>query len=687
MSERCNLEILRFDRDAFEDVSGIKARPVFPWSDGTRAAFACSWGIVEPGRACDLHHHHDVEAFFIFCGKGTVRVGGEEALVAAGDVVLMKPLTAHTITNALCDEDLVFLTAFWNDMEMLSKVVGTRAQTRGCADGPSIVIGSPPTPNGDLHLGHLAGPYLGADVWTRYRRLRGYEAYNLFGVDEHQSYVAFAAQQRGIPPEHLAEHHINDIKETLSSMRIAPDVFSRPTCWPATAAWTNDLVTRLRESGDLYVAAMPNLYCTTRKKYLFEGEATGLCPRCNAPAAAGSCEACGQLFHSGDLVAPVCNICGGQPEVRPLKRLYFALARQAARLDEYIRTTVLSPRVRSLCQLLLERGLDDVPVSYPADWGVPVQIAELPGQRFMSYFTCGLSWWLGATDQLVTERISLPEPPVLWAGSGQQVIFTGFDTAIYYALIYPGMCFAYGRLGPPSAVIVNEMYRLDGEKFSTSRRHAVWGRELVERGGADAARFFLAWDRPELEETNFTLSGYDEVASAVLVNEWDTWLTELDIRVRQYSDGVAPDAGAWSPLHEDFFIELRGFSARLRGCYEVETFSLQRASRVLCDVVRSARRFARATEPLAHVPAAADELRTAIALDLLAALTMALGAAPLMPDFADHLWRALGHQDPIPTGAWTDVLDWLPAGRAIEGLGGCYFADRRACGVYHGCEV
>ncbi|HEX2204038.1 MAG TPA: class I tRNA ligase family protein, partial [Longimicrobium sp.] len=454
--------------------------------------------------------------------------------------------------------------------------------------GLTIVTATPPTPNGDLHVGHLAGPFVAADVHARYLRLRGRDARLVCGTDPHQSYVAFKAAQLGEAPRETAARFGAEIEATLAAARVELDHFGRPL---EPASTHRDVVNaafaRLWREGRLVPAERPWLYCEGCGDWVFEAYVSGRCPHCGAGAGGGGCEACGRPNDCVDLGEPRCR-AGHVPSVRMRRQLVVPVAPHLDALRAYLDGAEMSPRVRALSERVLEDGFPEVSVTHPAGWGLPAPVPGWEHERLLSWAEMAFGY------MAIVEDLAKRDPSLagrsLWQGEGTEVVqFLGYDTAFFHALLNPLLYLAHGT-EPPRTLVSNEFYRLDGAKFSTSRMHAVWGRELLAEAPADAVRFYLAWTAPEREQTNFTRADFDDTVRRELVEGWQGWLRDLGARVAA-EGGEAPRAEATTPEHHAFVAELERLRDEAAAGYAAATFSPQRAARALCEVARRGRRF------------------------------------------------------------------------------------------------
>jgi methionyl-tRNA synthetase len=682
--------IQRLDPEKQVDAYNIKCQVLYPWEGVVNTPFGAAWAIVKPGGSTKHHGHQEGETFFFAQGHGVMRIGDDTHEVKAGDVCFQPPFTQHILTNTSETEDLLFLTVYWEDLKLWQgrPEAETPAISAGRAARPErmLVTAAPPTPNGDLHLGHLSGPYLAGDILRRYLRLRGVDARYAFGTDDNQSYVQFKGEQLGLGATEAADRFAADIAATLKAAEIELDLFSRPNTSPTHVPLVQAFFKRLYDTGKLVEREAPSPWCETCRRYLFEAHIRGGCPHCGSTTGGNSCEDCGRP-NDCDLIDPVCTHCGATPVPRPFKRLYFPLARYERELKEFHLKVGMNPSLRSLLEQVLSAGLPDIAVTHIADWGIPVPVPGYEEQtiyvwcemapRYLSYaqelnLTLGLSG-ADAADAADTDWSRY------WKSDRAAVVQCfGFDNGFFYGILVPALLLAFDPgIRLPDALVMNEFYRLDGLKFSTSRRHAIWGREMIAQVPADVVRFYLAYSGPETEGTNFTREEFTATVERELLGAWQPWLCRLGERVARDFGGTVPATGDWLPEHRRFYARLEELLAAAAEAYEPRTFSPQQATRTAIELVRSARRFGRAEENWQRVPARGEERRTAISLELLAVKALALIVAPIMPQLAARLWRELGFPTPLAEHRWEERPTWVPGGQRVT-LGGTYFESPAA---------
>jgi methionyl-tRNA synthetase len=652
--------------EQFADEYGVRSLRLYPWRDVVTPPFGSMLTRIEPGKRTSRHNHHEGETFFIVSGRGRSRIGDEFADVSAGDLLYAPPFSNHTLENTSADEPLVSLAVWWEDM----------ALARAAADSPALapaatrrllVTATPPTVNGNLHLGHLSGPYLAADVFVRAQRMTGTEVAYLSGADDHQSYVVRKGGQQGLAPRAVCERYTAEIERSLELAAIDMDLFARPSTSPHHRRFVQELFTKLHDAGDIHARQAPSLWCVSCDRYLFEAHVGGSCPHCGSGSDGCACEACGRPNDCVDLRDPKCKRCGASPEVREVERLYFRLGRYEAALRDYWTRARMPPHLIAICEHMLQGGLPDVAVSHVTDWGIPVPVPGFAGQCVYVWFEMAPGY-LAATQEMLDARGGGASWRDLWCSDGAEVVqFFGIDNGWFHAVLFPAVWAAYDpAIRPPSTFVVNEFYRLEGDKFSTSRNHAIWVSDFLATESADAARFYLTLDRPEHRETSFSLDEYRRTVHAELTLGWQAWLRGLGRKAVAEFDGKAPVTGAYSSEHRAFFALVHELIARCGACYSSASFSSVGAVRCARELARAACEFGSAQDFLRGVAARRDERRTAVALELMAANALAMLASPLLPGFAARLRRALGWQTDEPR--WNAQPEFLPGGQDVRAL-------------------
>jgi methionyl-tRNA synthetase len=631
-----------------------------------------AWGRVAPGGRSGPNQHDEIETWVILAGSGDVIVDAARRRVSAATVVQFEPFETHFVENT-GDEDLVFASFYWRDGERAAAAAGGVAHRR-FGERPVFVFSSAPTPNGDLHLGHLSGPFLAADVYVRYQRMIGTEVWHLSGSDDFQSYVVAAARREGRSPAQTAAHYSAEILATFAMMDIAVDQYTVTNGDPTYPAALGAFFARLAAAPQVRPREGRALFDGETGRYLFEADVTGRCPTCGNSTGGNVCEACREPNLCVDLVDP--RACGSEatPREGAVVRYSVPLHELRTQVEEHHRLGRVPATIKELADRVFRRDRIDVAVTHPADWGVPVPAPQpgTDGQIIWSWLDYAFSI-LHSIEALGGRlgqdwRSDAPRPD--W----KIVHFLGSDGSFFHPILIPALYkLAHPDWNPDIDYHVNEFYLLEGSKFSTSRHHVIWGKDILTPQSVDGVRLYLALTRPEGRQTNFELAAYEAFVQDTLVDTWQGWLHELGARVAARHDGRAPDAGIWTPEHTAFFARLNTRLSALTGSLGQDGFSLNQAAAALAGIVEDVTAFARRERPLADVPGWADEARTGVALELAAAQLLAAVSAPVMPRFAARLAAALGG---ATTTEWPRMVTLVKPGTAVDLAGQVFFGGQ-----------
>ena len=656
------MKISNYGAAEFHQVYGITM------ADIEGLGVGAGWGVVAPGGASDAHQHDETETFVIVAGTGVLRIDGREYPALPGTVVQFEAFETHVIRNT-GDTDLLFTTFYWRDPVRAAERSLQPAARRRFGDRPTFVFSTPPTPNGDLHLGHLSGPYLGADVFVRFQRLNGAHVWHLTGSDDYQSYVVECARREGATPAETAAHYSREIAETLRMMDISVDQYTVTNAEQAYPDGLRDFFSKAVHSGGVELNTGAALFDPATGRYLYEVDVSGQCPACGSGAGGNICEECGEPNTCADLLSPAVRGSDEPPQRGYLERYSLPLHRFEAEVREHHRLGRVPARLRDLAHRLFQRPQLDIAISHPSDWGVRPDEATVPGQVIWVWpeMAYGFLYGIEALGRRLQRSWSAAEPQQDW----KIVHFFGYDNSFYHAILYPVLYrLAYPDWAPDIDYNVNEFLLLEGAKFSTSRRHAIWGKEILTPDTVDAVRYFLSLTRSETRRTNYARAEFDRVLNDVLIGRWQAWLDDLGTRVRDRFGGVAPDAGTWTPEQVAFLGRLNSRLAAIAACLSPDGFSLNLAAAELDGLVTDARRFAELESRWTGLDEWEAEGRTGIALELAAAWLLARCAEPVLPRFAARLARSLGGD----LGAqWPELAELVPPGSRITLAGRTFF--------------
>ncbi len=651
--------------------NNLTNKNMFAWFKNAKPPMHVHAITLKPNQVTKAHNHYNAEAWIILKGDGVLQLDQENITVIEGDVIYLKPICTHSIKNISDKNNLLFLSIWWENMDVFNVEISKKQSSPKSNNKRVFVLPSFPTPNGDLHLGHLAGPYLAADVYKRYQKILGNAAYYLLGTVGHQTHVTCKGDKLKLSFYETAEKYTDDIIKTLSSMKIQYDIFVRPKALKNFNSTLHEFFNELYKKKYIVIRYKQVIYCGNCQKYLFEASVTGICPICNANGSGSNeCEVCGYLHEDQDLINPICNTCKSPASYRNLRRLFFKLEPFRNKLLQYYKTAKISIGLKVFLEKVFSKELLEIPITHVTDNGVSVPLSGWDDQRVYSLFEIP-SRYICSVKELIDQH-GLSQNWKQLCTTTNVALFFGFDNAYLRSIIFPSILMAYDQsMKLADLLVMNEFYKLDNKKFSTSREHAIWGKDIVKLYSSDAIRFFLAFTRPEVEQTNFTMSYFENIIDNELCGEWDTWLNEIRTKIMTYYDGIAPEAGNWFPEAKEFYCNLKEIFGNTIDEYESVRFSLQNISRLLSRLVHCARNFGKATQHIYTLLSLSSEARTCIALELLAARSLAILSMPIMPEFAEMLLYGLGYS--INNHTPTVELTWLPPGHKCTYIPHNYF--------------
>ncbi|MFE4974498.1 class I tRNA ligase family protein [Kitasatospora sp. NPDC056651] len=609
--------------------------------------FGSVYGSVPAHSVSKRHSHQDGEIFFVLDGRATVVLGEEERVLTKGDVVYLTPFSFHEIRNE-SDQPFDLVSVYWENTEAATAALDRLAPRDQLPENVRVFC-PPPTPNGGLHLGHLAGPYVRADMFARALRDMGRQARYVTGSDDHQSYVSAASRLGKGTPQEVAGGQGDAILRTLAAAGVDVHRTTRPSRDAGHAERVRAWFDRLLESPAVTVREEETAYCAGCDLSLFQAFARGTCADCGAASDGEICEACGRPNQAVELLDPHCRICGEPATTRTERGHWLDLQRFAATLRAHLAHTTLSADLRAQVERLLDApgGLPPYRLTRTAEWGVPC--TEDGTQRIDPWADLALTF-LDANRAETAEH-----------GPGHTALFLGLDNGFFYTVLLPALAFATGTEELlPASYVTNQFLQLDGDKFSTSRDHAVWADDALAGADPDAVRVALLRTAPEGRLTSISRPVAEECGQDPLYRAARDWLAGFG-PLRERFGAKVPVTGAWTDGQREFYRQLQSLIQEADGLLLPACFSARGYVRLLDSLVARAEEFRATEEPLRTVASLAEETRTSLALEYLAAKAFAGLAHPVMPGLAQrvHSWLGLPGE-PVRETTWA----FLPAGTA-----------------------
>lgn len=592
---------------------------------------------LAPGEISEGHNHFEMEVFLFAQGEGRVEQNGMSLPIKAGDVVLFESFENHIIVNGSSTESLLFYSVYWCKEN-------TRISSHPTTVRPALIFSTPPTPNGDLHLGHLSGPYMAADSLSRCLRAAGRPVRHVTGRDDNQTYVMTCGLREGRTPEETADYYDAMIRDTWDKFGIEIDSYVKPSSSVRYAEFVRYGIDRLRKKG-LIIAKIEPAAIDVDGRYLHEAFINGACPYCGESSDGNACEACGRPNNCTDLKGASAKLSGTPIRTELVERLYFRLSALSEKLSQYIKTANMPAHVAALSLDMIEDGLPDICISHPGPWGMDLAIDGFEGHKVYVWFEMAFGYLWGAADlpEACTEEI-LAAAAAVYDGRSDIAHCYGFDNAYYHTLLFPAVHMALG-LSPARTHVVNELLDLDGKKFSTSRRHLIWGRDFIKTVSRDYARFAVMLNRPESLRENFVVEKVLDDLNETFFLQLNSWSNRLSKRLK-IRDNYLPEPGSWLVDHRQFHEWIMAQADLLDISEKLETFSPRRIAHIIHALIIEGNRFSVSQTYLADINRSSSNnyARTVIALEVLALAILARACRAIMPDLADKLTETLGLQ-------------------------------------------
>lgn len=512
---------------------------------------------------------------------------------------------------------------------------------------PIIVFTAWPYANGDLHLGHIAGCYLPADIFTRYHRLRGNDVVMVSGSDSHGTPIMLKAQELGRSPREVFEFYHERFLEDFVQLGITYDLFTH-TDTANHARIAQDIFKRLYERGYIVKDVMVQLYCDTDAMPLPDRFVEGTCPHCGFENARGDqCDQCGHTLDATELIDPRCKLCGNTP--RPVESEHFFLDLPAFedKLKAYVEAqTHWRPNVRNFALNFLREGLQRRPVSRDIAWGIPLPIEGYEDKVMYVWFEAVIGYLSGAV-----QLAHLQGEPDAWkrywyTPEARSYYFIGKDNIPFHAIIWPAELMGYDeQLRLPYDIPANEFLNLEGRQFSTSRNWAIWLRDMLSRYDPDPIRYYLTAIAPETRDSDFRWEGFVERNNNELVAAWGNLVNRVVSFASKRWKGVIPTPGDLDARDTALLETIRAGFDEVGEAYE--RVQLRDALRLTMALAREVNKYLDDKAPWFQIKEDKQAAATTIYVALQAIDWLKVLFAPVLPFSSEKVHAALGYAEPL----------------------------------------
>jgi len=518
-----------------------------------------------------------------------------------------------------------------------------------------IVTSALPYANGPIHLGHLAGAYLPADIYVRYKRLRGADIIYICGSDEHGVPITIEAERKGVSPKDIVDKYYNIHKTSFDKFGIKFDNFSRTTR-KIHYETSRDFFLNLYKKGYLKKKIISQLYCRDCKRFLADRFVEGVCPYCKKSGARGDqCESCGKWLDQTKLIEPQCKICSATPVIKETSHWYIPLGD----FQEKIKTWIISKKgwkenVTNFCLGWFNEGLDDRAVTRDLDWGVPVPLEEAEGKVLYVWFDAPIGY-ISATKEWA-DRIGQPEKwKEYWQNPETKLLhFIGKDNIVFHAIFFPIMLLGYGGFNLPENVIANEFLNLEGEKISTSRNYAVWLDDYLLKFPPDPLRYALTTILPEKKDTDFSWKYFQERNNSELADILGNFVNRTLSFANSNFDNVVPQPGKFE--EKDTKVLKKAKVLLEKSGTMLEKFEFRRAIFEVMKIARIANKYFNDEEPWKTVKEDTERCKTTLYICLEISRILSLGICSFMPLSSQKLLKMLNINHKTDDIIWNDFL-------------------------------
>jgi methionyl-tRNA synthetase len=525
----------------------------------------------------------------------------------------------------------------------------------------TLVTSALPYANGPVHIGHLAGVYIPADIYVRYLRLKGEDVVFIGGSDEHGVPITIKAKAEGVSPQDIVDRYHKIIKDSFEELGISFDIYSRTTSDIHTKT-ASDFFRKLYDKGEFVEKTSMQYYDADANQFLADRYITGTCPHCGYDHAYGDqCEHCGTSLNATDLINPRSAITGNVPVLRETKHWYMPLDKWEPALRKWILEDhkEWKTNVYGQCKSWLDLGLQPRAVSRDLDWGIPVPIEGAEGKVLYVWFDAPIGY-ISNTKELLPDTWEK-----YWKSKDTRIInFIGKDNIVFHCIVFPAMLMADGSYQLPENVPANEFLNLEGDKISTSRNWAVWLHEYLRElpGKQDVLRYVLTANMPETKDNDFTWKDFQARNNNELVAILGNFVNRAMVLTHKYFDGVIPAAGELNEYDKQTIDEFCGVKDTLGT--DIETFRFREALKDAMNLARIGNKYLADTEPWKLAKTDMGRVATIMNLAMQIAANLAIAFEPFLPFMAKKLRAMLD----MPEADWSKLgsTEILSAGAKVE---------------------
>ncbi len=511
-----------------------------------------------------------------------------------------------------------------------------------------------PYTNGPIHIGHLAGVYIPADIYARYLRMQGEDVVFVCGSDEHGVPITIKAKKEGITPQQVVDRYHAIIKQSFVNFGITFDNYSR-TSDPVHHETAADFFKTMHEQGKFVEETNEQLYDAEAKQFLADRFVTGTCPKCGFEEAYGDqCESCGTSHNATDLINPKSAISGAKPSLKETKHWFLPLDQYNAFFKEWIlkgHKKDWKSNVYGQCKSWIDDGLRPRAVTRDLDWGIPVPVEGADGKVLYVWFDAPIGY-ISATKEWATQEGKDWEP--YWKDENTKLVhFIGKDNIVFHCIIFPAMLKAHGNYILPENVPANEFLNLEGNKLSTSKNWAVWLHEYLEDfpEQQDVLRYVLTANAPEGKDNDFTWKDFQQRNNSELVAIFGNFINRVTVLTHKYYEGVIPEPAELLDIDRKTLTEMAAYPEVIGS--SVDKYRFRESQNHLMNLARLGNKYLADEEPWKTIKTDEERTKTVMYVALQIATALAVLSEPFLP-FTSKKLKGILNLDQNALG-WNDI--------------------------------
>ena len=499
-----------------------------------------------------------------------------------------------------------------------------------------------PYTNGPVHIGHLAGVYIPADIYARFQRMQGKDVAFVCGSDEHGVPITLKAKKEGITPQQVVDKYNSIIKQSFEDFGISFDNYSRTTS-KIHHDTASEFFKKLHSEGKFIEEVTQQLYDADANQFLADRFVVGTCPKCgNEESYGDQCESCGTSHNATDLIHPKSAITGAVPSLKETKHWFLPLDKYEPFLKDWIleeHKKDWKTNVYGQCKSWIDDGLRPRAVTRDLDWGIPVPAPDADGKVLYVWFDAPIGY-ISATKQWAKKQGKDWEP--YWKDKDTKLLhFIGKDNIVFHCIIFPSMLKAEGSYILPNNVPANEFLNLEGNKISTSKNWAVWLHEYLEDfpDQQDVLRYVLTSNAPETKDNDFTWADFQARNNNELVAIFGNFINRVTVLTHKYYDGVTPSEGTLSQIDIKTLETVRAYPAVIES--SIERYRFREAQQELMNVARLGNKYLADQEPWKTIKTDEQRTKTVMFVALQIASALAILSEPFLPHTSKKLKEML----------------------------------------------